>query len=90
MTEYEKKLEQFRTHYKLKYGVELDDVTLYFFVRVNEMQKDLRREIKKIPAVRFRSGWDYFLYGLGKNIPLIMIAVLLFVIIVVITKILFK
>jgi hypothetical protein len=86
MTEYEKKIEQFRAHYKIKYGVELDDVTLYFFVRVNEMQKDLRREIRKIPSVRFRSGWDYFLYGLGKEIYKIIIAIILLIIILVMIK----
>ncbi len=87
MTEYEKKLEQFRSHYKIKYGVELDDVTLYFFVRVNEMQKDLKREIKKIPAVRFRNGWDYFLYGLGKEIyKIILVLILLILILVLLEK----
>ncbi len=25
-------------------------------------------KIDQIPEVRFRSGWDYFLYGLGKNL----------------------
>ncbi len=56
MTEYEKKLEQFRSHYKIKYGVELDDVTLYFFVRVNEMQKDLRRRSRKYRLCGFVVG----------------------------------
>lgn len=68
MNEYQKIIEEFRHHYKMKYDVELDDVTLYFFIRVNEMHKDLKKDIASIPTVRFRNGWDYFLFGLGRNL----------------------
>lgn len=66
MDEYQKKLEAFRHHYHTKYNIKLDDEILYFFIRVNEMQLDLKREIKAIPKLTFKSGWDYFLYGLGR------------------------
>ena len=66
MTEYQKILEQFRTHYRNEYGINLDDEVLYFFVRVNEMQSDLKKDIRDLPKITFKTGWDYFLYGLGK------------------------
>lgn len=68
MTDYQKILEEFRTHYRNKYDINFDDEILYFFVRVNEMQKDLKKDILKIPKVTFKTGWDYFLYGLGKSV----------------------
>ena len=73
MDEYQKVVEEFRHHYKMKYGIELDDVTLYFFIRVNEMHKDLKKDIANIPQVRFRSGWDYFLYGIGRSLKWIIL-----------------
>lgn len=66
MNEYEKLLESFRNHYFLKYGIRLDDELLYLFIRINELQVDLKKEIRSIPKVAFRTGWDYFFYGLGK------------------------
>lgn len=66
MTEYQKKLEAFRSHYKSEYDINFDDEILYFFIRVNEMQKDIKKDIRNLPKVTFRTGWDYFLYGLGK------------------------
>ena len=66
MTEYQKILEEFRTHYRNKYDINFDDEILYFFVRLNEMQMDLKKEIRNVPAIIFKSGWEYFLYGLGK------------------------
>lgn len=68
MTEYKKKLEEFRTHYRNEYQINFDDEILYFFIRVNEMQKDIKKDIQKMPKVTFRTGWDYFLYGLGKSL----------------------
>ncbi len=82
MNQYEKLLESFRQHYLLKYGVKLDDELLYLFVRLNEMQVDLKKDIRSVEKVTFRSGWDYFFYGLGKwagpSIAVILIAFLLF------------
>ena len=66
MNDYQKAVEEFRHHYYTKYGVKLDDEILYFFIRVNEMQLDLKKEIKAIPKITFKSGRDYFLYGLGR------------------------
>ena len=66
MTDYQKILEEFRTHYRNKYDISFDDEILYFFIRVNEMQTDIKKDISRIPKVTFKTGRDYFLYGLGK------------------------
>lgn len=66
ITEYQKVLEKFRTHYRNEYGINLDDEVLYFFVRVNEMQSGLKKDIQNLPKITFKTGSDYFLYGLGK------------------------
>lgn len=66
MTDYQKILEEFRTHYRNKYDISFDDEILYFFIRVNEMQSDIKKDIGRIPKVTFKTGRDYFLYGLGK------------------------
>ncbi|MGJ7030898.1 hypothetical protein [Niabella hirudinis] len=65
---YEKILGQFKMHYKEKFGVQIDDDILYLLIRINEMHKDLKKDIKNVPEIRFRSGWDYFLYGLGSKL----------------------
>lgn len=84
MTEYQKVLEKFRTHYRNEYGINLDDEVLYFFVRVNEMQSGLKSDIRNLPKITFKSGWDYFLYGLGKwFIPSLIFSLTLSVIITV-------
>ena len=78
MTDYQKILEEFRTHYHNKYDINFDDEILYFFVRVNEMQIDLKRDIRNLPKVTFKSGSDYFLYGLGKwLIPSVIVTIFL-------------
>jgi hypothetical protein len=66
MNDYQKILEEFRTHYRNKYNINFDDEILYFFVRINEMQSDLKKDIRKLPKVTFKTGTDYFFYGLGK------------------------
>lgn len=66
MTDYQKILEEFRTHYRNKYDISFDDEILYFFIRVNEMQSDIKKDIGRIHKVTFKTGRDYFLYGLGK------------------------
>ena len=76
MTDYQKILAEFRTHYRNKYDINFDDEILYFFVRLNEMQLDLKKDIRNLPKVTFRTGWDYFLYGVGKwLIPTLIITV---------------
>lgn len=78
MTDYQKILEEFRTHYHAKYDINFDDEILYFFVRVNEMQIDLKKDIRNLPKVTFKTGWDYFLFGIGKSfIPSLMITAFL-------------
>ena len=78
MTDYQKILEEFRTHYHNKYDINFDDEILYFFVRVNEMQIDLKRDIRNLPKVTFKTGYDYFLFGLGKwLIPSLIVTVFL-------------
>src|ERR1035438_10435590 len=78
MTDYQKILEEFRTHYRNKYEITFDDEILYFFVRLNEMQIDLKKDIRNLPQVTFRTGRDYFLYGLGKwLVPSLIVAVFL-------------
>ena len=78
MTEYQKVLEQFRTHYRNEYGINLDDEVLYFFVRVNEMQSGLKKDIRNLPKITFKTGWDYFLYGLGTwLVPAIIVSIML-------------
>ena len=78
MTDYKKILEEFRTHYRNKYDINFDDEILYFFVRVNEMQKDLKKDIRNLPKVTFKTGWDYFLYGLGKWLLPSLVVMMLF------------
>lgn len=76
MTDYQKILEEFRTFYRNKYDICFDDEILYFFVRVNEMQTDLKKDIRNLPKVTFKTGKDYFLYGLGKwLVPSLIVAV---------------
>lgn len=75
-TDYKKVLEEFRAHYRSLYDVNLDDEVLYFFIRVNQMQSDLGKRIEKIPKVTFRTGLDYFLYGVGKwVVPIILLMI---------------
>ncbi len=77
-TDYQKVLEQFRTHYRNEYGINLDDEVLYFFVRVNEMQSGLKKDISKLPKITFKTGWDYFLYGLGAwLVPSMIVSIIL-------------
>lgn len=87
MTEYQKVVEDFRHHYKIKYNVELDDVTLYFFIRVNEMHTDLKKDISDFKSPQFRSGLDYFLYSLGNNLKWIVLSVTLITMIYLFSKI---
>lgn len=74
MNDFQKRIEEFRSFYWIKYNVKLDDEVLFFFIRVNDLQMDLQKQIKEIPELKFKTGWDYFMYGLGKlTIPSIII-----------------
>jgi hypothetical protein len=78
MTDYQKILEEFRTHYRNKYNISFDDEILYFFIRVNEMQTDLKKDIRKLPKITFKTGKDYFFYGLGRSlIPSLLVIVII-------------
>lgn len=66
--EYNNLVEKFRTYYKTKYGINLDDDIIYMIIRINEGQIDLKKDIRNISKVSFRSGWDYFLYGLAGSL----------------------
>lgn len=49
----------------------MDDETLYFFIRVNEMQIALSRQINEIPKLKFQKSMDYFWYGLDISINIL-------------------
>ena len=78
MNDYNKVLEIFRQHYFIKYGVKLDDEVLYFFIRINEMQYDLKKDISALQEPTFKKGYEYFLYGLGRITGATLIAAVLF------------
>lgn len=78
MNEYDKALETFRVHYLIKYGIKLDDEILYFFIRMNEMQHDLKKDIKAAQEPTFENGYKYFLYGLGQITGITLIAAVIF------------
>ena len=78
---FKNKLEQFRLHYKNTYGIEMDDETLYFYIRVNEMQIALSKQINEIPRVKFERGRDYFWYGLGVVTKVMLLTILITVVI---------
>ncbi|HAO06903.1 MAG TPA: hypothetical protein DCQ50_07920 [Chryseobacterium sp.] len=65
---YQRKLELFRAHYKNVYGVKHDDELLYIFMRMNEMQADINKNVKAISEIRFNKSWDYFMYALGSSL----------------------
>lgn len=70
---FRRKLELFRTHYKNIYGISPDDEVLYLFMRMNEMQTDLKKDIKAVSEIRFNNSWDYFMYALGSSLKFLWI-----------------
>ena len=66
--EYKQLIEELRHRYKQKYGSALDDEILYIIVRINEMQVDLKRDIRSISQISFSRPVAYFWFGLGKTI----------------------
>lgn len=80
---FKNKLEQFRLHYKNTYGIEMDDETLYFFIRVNEMQIAISKQIKELPELKFERGLDYFWHGVGVSFKYL-IAILIILVFIVI------
>jgi len=65
---YENLIKELRFRYHKKYKVELDDEILYIIIRINELQVDLKKDIKKNPPLTFPKSSDYLFYGLGKAI----------------------
>src|SRR4051812_38523654 len=77
---YKELLEELRHRYRQKYDVVLDDEILYLIIRVNELQVDLKNQIKNTPNVIFQRGIDYFWYGVGKTVGFLIFGVGLIII----------
>jgi hypothetical protein len=71
--------EEFRHHYFIRHGIKLDDEVLMILIRLSQMHRDLRKEIRQMPRVQFRNQRDYFYYGIGRMTG-VAIAVLLLLI----------
>jgi hypothetical protein len=78
--DYKELLEEVRHRYRQKYDVVLDDEILYLVIRMNEMQVDLKNQIRKAPNVTFQRGIDYFWYGVGKTVGFLIFGVALIII----------
>lgn len=74
-TDYSRVLDDIRHIYKQKYNVAMDDELLYIIIRINEMQGALNKKIESVPKLTFRSGKDYFFYGLGKSLSVLFVGV---------------
>jgi hypothetical protein len=61
-------LKELQFRYEKKYNVKLDDEILYIIIRINELQVDLKKDIKNNPPIIFPKSVDYFFYGLGKTV----------------------
>ncbi len=84
MEKYQRIKEDFRHHYFTRYGVKLDDEILIIFIRINEMHKDLKKEINSSPPVHFRHSRDYLWYGIGRvmgiSLAILLLAILMLLI----------
>lgn len=69
-------MEDFRHLYFTRYGIKLDDEILLILIRINEMHRDLKKEINKSPKVQFRNSRDYLWFGIGRIMGIVL-AVLL-------------
>ena len=54
MEKYQRLKEDFRHHYFTRYGVKLDDEILIIFIRINEMHRDLKKDIRRTPPIHFK------------------------------------
>ena len=77
MEKYQQLKEDFRHHYFTRYGIKLDDEILIIFIRINEMHRDLKKDIRRTPQVHFRNSRDYLWYGIGKIMGIILAILLL-------------
>ena len=60
-------MEDLRHLYRQKYGLALDDEILDLIIRINELQVDLKNELRRTETVSFEKGIQYFWYGSGKR-----------------------
>ncbi len=58
--------EEFRHHYYTRHGLRLDDELLLLLMRMSEMHRDLKREVRRRPKLQFRSRRDYLWHGFGR------------------------
>jgi hypothetical protein len=68
--------EDFRHLYFTRYGIKLDDEILLILIRINEMHKDVKKEIKNSPKIQFRNSRDYLCYGIGRVMGIVLAALL--------------
>ncbi len=66
MDKHQRMREEFRHHYFTRHGIKFDDEILILLIRISQMHRDLRREIRRTPPLQFRSGRDYLFYGVGR------------------------
>jgi hypothetical protein len=71
MTPQERALEEFRHFYLTRHGMRLDDELLLLLMRMSEMHRDLRREVRRRPVLQFRSPREYLWHGFGRVLGLL-------------------
>ncbi len=76
MTPHERRLEEFRHFYFTRYGMRLDDELILLLMRMSEMHRDLRKEIRNQPRIQLRHGRDYFWHGFGRVTGLLILLLL--------------
>lgn len=70
-------MEDFRHLYFTRYGIKLDDEILLILIRINEMHRDVKKEINKSPKIQFRNSRDYLWYGVGRIMGIVLAVLLL-------------
>ena len=86
MEKYQRLKEDFRHHYFTRYGIKLDDEILIIFIRINEMHRDLKKDIRRTPQVHFRNSRDYLWYGIGKKMGISLAILLLAILMLLLFK----
>ena len=71
MTPNERMLEEFRHFYYTRYGMRLDDEVLLLLMRMSEMHRDLRQEVRRRPVLQFRTTRDYLWHGFGRMLGIL-------------------
>lgn len=70
-------MEDFRHLYFTRFGIKLDDEILLILIRINEMHRDVKKEINKSPKIQFRNSRDYLWYGIGRIMGIVLAVLLL-------------